>query len=395
MAQALREIALDAPPSVRETLDALGRTEDVRLAPGRRRVAIACYHANGLAVGDIELARLPEGPTATLTSLELVTSPLVREPHGLDWVDDETLVVASRAGGVAVLRVAGSDLAPLGPGATSDRVDAPGSVAVRPLEGNRHEVIVCENWRSEVVRFELDERGALSEGRTILRTWLDLPDGIASSSDGRWLAVSNHNTHSVLVFDREAAHESGDPVAVLRGVDYPHGIRFALEDRRLLVADAGAPCLHVFAADAGWSGAAFPAATVDVMDEPTFRRGRHNPAEGGPKGIDLDSATEILLVTCEERPLALFDAAAVLERPERVGTDSDALLRHELEALASVRTEREATADARAELAAVLATKAWRVTAPARNLYGRLRRAGPLTRSVAGFSRRLGVRLSR
>ena len=305
----------------------------------------------------------------------MVSSPLLREPHGLDWWDDDRLVVANRAGGVIVLRLAGSELVPSGGEESPGGIDAPGSVAVRAIGANRHEVLVCDNWRSQVARYELDARGTLTDGRPILGRWLDLPDGIASSSDGRWLAVSNHNTHSVLVFDRDRAQDDGDPAAILRGVDYPHGLRFAADDRRLLVADAGAPRVHVFAASAnGWTGAAYPVATIDVMDEPTFLRGRRNPAEGGPKGIDLDLATQILLVTCEERPFACFDVAEVLERPERVGIDGDALLRHELAALAAARAEREATASARAELAAVLATKAWRLTAPARRLYAMLGR---------------------
>jgi Lipoprotein LpqB beta-propeller domain len=375
MPQPLPEIAFDAPRGVRETLGELGRTEDVRLAPGRRRVAIACYHAERIAVGDVELTRSPEGPSVAVTRLELLSSPLLREPHGVDWRDDETLVVANRGGAVAVLRLAGSELAPVGGEAPPGGVDAPGSIVVRRLEGNRHEVLVCDNWRSEVARYELDANGTLTGGWPLLGRWLDLPDGIASSDDGRWLAVSNHNTHSVLVFDREAAEQDVDPAAVLRGVDYPHGLRFAANDSRLLVADAGSPRVHVFVAPAdGWTGPAYPAATIDVMDEPTFLRGRRNPAEGGPKGIDLDPRTHVLLVTCEERPLAFFDAAPVLERPEDIGIDRGALLRHELAALAAARAEREATANARAELAAVLGTKAWRLTAPARRLYAALGR---------------------
>ena len=89
---------------------------------------------------------------------------------------------------------------------------------------------------------------------------------------------------------------------MLRGATYPHGLRFAADDRRLLVADAGAPYVHVFAADGSWQGASYPASTIRVMDDETFERARHNPQEGGPKGIDLDPRTKLLIVTSESTP---------------------------------------------------------------------------------------------
>jgi Lipoprotein LpqB beta-propeller domain len=381
MARDLPQIALEMPSEAREVLGSLGRTEDIRLAPNGRRVAIACYWRDGIAVGDVELARTPSGPAAALTRLELLNSPVLREPHGLDWRDDETLVVANRAGGVALLRLADGELVPIG---APVEVDAPGSLAVRPLDGRFHEVLVCENWRNEIARLVILEHGDIRVAPAAQRAWLDLPDGVALGRDGRWLAVSNHNTHTVFVFDREAG-ENGDPAAVLRGVDYPHGLQFAADDSVLLVADAGAPYVHVFSRPGeAWRGASFPAASVAVLDDPTFRRGRRNPMEGGPKGIDLDPSTDVLMVTCEELPLAFFDAAALLERPEELGADADALLRHELEALGAVQRERQETERVRAELAAIVATKAWRLTGPARRLYGGLRGAARRGRSAGG-----------
>jgi hypothetical protein len=381
MASPLPQIALEMPSEVRDVLRSLGRTEDVRLAPDGQRLAIACYWRDAIAVCDVELARSASGPTAALTRLELLSSPLLREPHGLDWRDDNTLVVANRAGAVALLRLVDDELVPLG---TPVDLDAPGSVTVRSLDDGSHEVLVCENWRNEIARLVLHGDSDIRVARAAQCAWLDLPDGVALGGGGRWLAVSNHNTHTVFVFDREAG-EDGDPAAVLRGVDYPHGLRFAADDCMLLVADAGAPHIHVFARPADvWRGASFPAATVAVLDEPTFRRGRHNPMEGGPKGVDLDPSTDVLMVTCEELPLAFFDATELLERPQELGVDADALLLHELEALGAVQRERQETDRVRAELSAVVATKAWRLTAPARRLYGGLRRTGRPGRSRGG-----------
>ena len=150
MVEALREIVLEAPDVVHRTLASLGRTEDVRLAPGGRRLAIACYGRGAIAVGDVEVAPSAGAPTVRLTRLEILSSPLLEEPHGLDWQDDDTLVVANRAGHLSVLRIAEGELVEV----SSTPTDAPGSVALTPVGGGGHAALVCGNWNSVVTRFE-------------------------------------------------------------------------------------------------------------------------------------------------------------------------------------------------------------------------------------------------
>ena len=50
------------------------------------------------------------------------------------------------------------------------------------------------------------------------------------------------------------------------------------------------------------------------MDEAAFSRGRTNPQEGGPKGLAINSGSNVLVVTSEFQPLAFFDVPALLER---------------------------------------------------------------------------------
>jgi len=50
MARDLPQIALEMPSEAREVLGSLGRTEDIRLAPNGRRVAIACYWRDGIVL---------------------------------------------------------------------------------------------------------------------------------------------------------------------------------------------------------------------------------------------------------------------------------------------------------------------------------------------------------
>jgi hypothetical protein len=394
------EIGFDAPPDVRDALAALGRTEDVRLAPSGRRLAIACFARDRIAVAEVEINVSPSGPAIAVTSLDLVASPALREPHGLDFVDDDTLVVGNRAGGVAMLRLPRSseaeEMTTTGPvvGEIGHLLDAPGSVAVHSDGPGRYEVLACNNWINTVTRHKLDASGALIDGAVVLRKWLDIPDGIALSHDGRLLAVSNHNTHGVFLYEYSKLDEHADPIGILRGLKYPHGVRFGAGDRCLVVADGGAPHVHVFLASGReWEGVGYPAATITVMDDDTFARGHHNPREGGPKGIDVDPRTNVLVVTSECLPLAFFDLGAALDGGE-FHRASDALLRSELDLLAEAKsikavataeaselraeTERiraeceqlRATAAEAAEtselLAKILRSKSWRMAEPAR-----------------------------
>ena len=371
VAAAVRFQAADA---VRDAVAGLGRTEDVRFSPSGRRLAIACYGTERIALVDVELELGSEGLRVELTGIELHQPAGLREPHGIDFLDEDTLAVANRGGGVLLLRPPSADseeLTLVEPDDGGGLLDSPGSIAVRPLESGGHEVLTCNNWTSTVARHTLVAGESLTRGEIIARRRLDLPDGLALSRDGQWLAVSNHNTHCVLVYAYESAGEESEPVGVLRGVMYPHGLRFAEDDRLLLVADAGAPFVHVFEANDGWRGARFPIAAIRVMDEDTFARGHGTPEEGGPKGLDIDDRTGVLVVTSEHQPLAFFDPSTALVG-ERSGDLDDILLRYELEVLARAETFKtnaeQDVANARAQLAEILATKAWRLTAPVRRL---------------------------
>jgi hypothetical protein len=77
------------------------------------------------------------------------------------------------------------------------------------------------------------------------------------------------------------------------------------------------------------------------MSDETFHRGRVNPAEGGPKGIDVHHPSGILAVTAECSPLGLF----ALDDLPAVTVDEDAVLRYELDVLAEARASRALAAD--------------------------------------------------
>jgi DNA-binding beta-propeller fold protein YncE len=106
-----------------------------------------------------------------------------------------------------------------------------------------------------------------------------------------------------------------EPAGILSGVNYPHGVLFSPDDKFVFVADAGAPNVLVYARDGdSWQGLRYPVKSVRVMDDETFLRGRKNPEEGGPKGIDANRDMNVLVTTTTQQILAFYDVPRMLNQ---------------------------------------------------------------------------------
>lgn len=298
----------------------LGRTEDIRFSPGGMRLAVAGFRKGTCLVLGVQVS---DGPEVVLTSALEVTSEALREPHGFDFITNDRLVVANRGGAVTVFRLPDQadgevTLKPETVIARTwprDVVQSPGSVVAFEMTKGRIGLLVCQNYARRVSfhEFRAGQRWLPVWGRIALTQGLDIPDGIATTPGQKQVAVSSHNTHEVLIYDwRPSTGPEAKPVARLTGVQYPHGLRFANAGARLFVADAGSPAVYVFdRPDWGWIGDIEPSAVFAPVTEAVFRNGRHNPQEGGPKGIDIDPSGRVLVVTNEEQPLAAFDLRAL------------------------------------------------------------------------------------
>jgi DNA-binding beta-propeller fold protein YncE len=319
------EIEYRAPDAVRAVIGALGQTEDVRFSPSNHRLAIAAFNRHRVVVLDVDIAKSGATQAVALTGCVEISSPALNYPHGLDFLDEETLVVANRNGDVAIFKLppAGNHPSELLPVQTlaagkGSLLNAPGSVAVIRRDQRLSELLICNNSGHSVTRHLIDRSAdcSVTGSAVLLKKWLNLPDGVCVSDDRRWIAVSNHNTHGVLLYEcSPSLSEYSSPDGVLRGVYFPHGLRFSSDGQYLFVADAGAPFVHIYASDGrGWRGGRNPAASLRIMDEPLFLRGRQNPQEGGPKGIDVASGMNVLVATSEHQPLVFYDMAAILAK---------------------------------------------------------------------------------
>src|SRR6266513_4737814 len=389
----LVEIRYTAQQSVTDAVGSLGRTEDVRFSPSNRRLAVASYYRNRIVVFDIDIASSSGATQVALTGGVELSSPALQLPHGLDFIDDNTLIVTSRgsearvdgpAANVALFKlppgeeiVRTHEVLPIArwPANGTTLLNAPGSVAVTRVKEDVGEVLICNNYGDTVTSYLLDRAtgGAIRNSEILLHKYLNIPDGVSVSPDRRWIGVSNHTTHNVLLFENSPAlNPDTRPDGILRGVNYPHGLRFSEDGRYLFVADAGVPYVHIYTQDPEqWCGVRHPVASVRIMDDAVFERGQHNPQEGGPKGLDLDTSSKILVLTSECQPLAFFDVPVLLKHAFAGGSAREQRIlgiSHELRLMEESHTKRaeqfmEVTA-LQNSLHALRNSRSWRITAP-------------------------------
>jgi hypothetical protein len=391
-AKMLQPIHWTASARAHDVVARLGRTEDLCFSPANRRLAVVGFGHHRVSIFDITLERDGDGVSAALTGGVELASDVLQYPHGADFLDEDTLIVTNRSGVVCVFDLPiGAPEFPLYERQPADtpRVDdailsSPGSVCVTASSAQVCELLICNNTGHTVTHHQLDvaRRHVTQRSKVLLRKWLDVPDGVTQSADGQWIAVSNHNTHQVLLYDAaQLASEDADPDGILRGAWYPHGLRFSADARYLFLADAGAPLVHVYAADAdGWRGVRYPVASLRIMDEATFERGHLNPEEGGPKGLALDRSSRVLAVTSEWQPLELFSVDAVMracsqqascaQKRHDVGTELELLVKQR----GALRTASNVASELTAAVDYMQTSRSWRFTAPLRRLHSVLRR---------------------
>jgi hypothetical protein len=416
--EADRSIRFSARGDVRAAVERIGRAEDLCFSPDGTRLAIAGLAVERLLILDVEARLAESGPQVALTGFVEIECAAFHYPHGLAWADNTTVIVANREGAITIIalpdaasgsRVKVEPLRLIGTDG-SELIHSPGSVAAIAVGMGLIELLVCNNFVDHVTRHLLDRRRgyAVIASEILIGEGLAVPDGVAHSPSGRWIALSNHEHHTVLLL-RNNAQMGGarEAEGALTGLNYPHGLKFTADERCLLIADAGAPFVRIFTSDTGeWSGRRGPSGEIRVMSDSTFARAHHIPSEGGPKGIDLTLDNALMAISCAHTPLAFFDmrglipandaAASFAERAseaervravllralaaagERVAQESEAVRR-------AGEQDRSALAESRAELRKAYASWSWKLTLPLRWANGHRTR----------FAQRAGRRLQK
>ena len=379
----------------------LGRTEDLRLSPAEDRLAIAGFIKNKILL--IDIAYSPNDEFVDLTDCTEITHPSLNSPHGLTWIDDTHIAVANREGQISILALQESRKA-------GDRVRAsllssitrqdfedlhsPGSVAIVPLGPKLYQLIACNNYNNIVSSHILDagQNFRAISNELLLHEGLEVPDGVSVNHSATWIAVSNHNTNEVYLYENNGELNSrSKPDGKLLGVGVPHGLRFTANAKAILVADAGSQDVRIFHSETGqWFGDFAPAASIQVVDNESFALGHYNELEGGAKGLELCSERPLMFVTCEHVLLSIFkidshigvstdlSGVDILNSPSWASSD---LTTMSLARALHASSERERTQRAaqliqhhshvmflEQRLSAVKNSTSWRVTKPFRQL---------------------------
>jgi len=299
------------------------RSEDVRFSPSSRLAAVVTTQGRILLFA-VDTA----GDPVRAELLTALVSPDLRGPHGVDWVDEETIVVANRQAGFAFFRVpranewqpetavaAVSTVQPHwfgAPGETRslrgrDIVTGPGSLRIH----GGYIYAGC-NKANTITRHRILDGPSCEQGELIAQEQIEIPDSAVVSPDGTWLAVGDHDHHRVLIFRLGEASPSGelsDP-----RMAHPHGTAFDPTGRLLIAADAGGRGLYVFhAPDGNWNVVQTEAASQALgVAEAVFARVQsetpefYRALEGGTKGIDLSKDGRVLVTTCRGQTLSFF-----------------------------------------------------------------------------------------
>ena len=313
-------LACIGPAEVLDAIASMGRTEDVSWSPDGRRVALAAITLDRVLVVGMDCQFENGQKVLYLTDAVEVASTSLQRPHGLCWISNSIIAVASREGNVSLFDIPRADgltalhtlepLSVIGKQET-ELLSTPGSLCARDLGVGLHELWVCNGFSHYVTHHLLNAAAGFShlDAQLLMQHGLEVPDGVALDSSADWVAVSNHDRHIVALYrNDEFLAPCNEPAAQLRGVSYPHGLCFLAGGRILLVADAGAPHVAVFhRAPFGWHNLAESNAVIRVLDDAVFEQGHHNPREGGPKGIDVHEPWGLMVATCAEQPLAFFD----------------------------------------------------------------------------------------
>ena len=309
---------------VQHALRRIGQTEDVEFSPDDRWLALVGYAENKVLLLNVEL--LTAGTEVVISDYRELISPIFKKPHGVSWIDNETLVVANREGEAHVLRIPKmtnqKSMAPIVLQTffanASPKPSAPSSVRIFKKSPTLYDVLLCDNFDNAIFQTTVDGACSFEQqlGKMLLQLGLDGPDGIAFNAAGSWIAISNHHHNNVLLYKMDAGLDvNSKPAGVLHGVNFPHGVLFTPDDRFILVADAGAPFVGLYSRESGvdWSGDRHPHSLIRVMDDCIFQRTQNdNPEEGGPKGLALDKNADLLVTTSEAQSLSFFNFNSIL-----------------------------------------------------------------------------------
>src|SRR5262249_3285399 len=231
------QINYSASQPATDVIAAMGRTEDIKFSPSNKLLAIAGYAKNKIAVFNIDID-ITDGTKIAVTNAFELYSEQLKEPHGLDFFDEKTIIVTNRSGDAIFLKLPTTgeklsnrfNLTPLEVIRSDDvgLLRGPGSASISRID-KLHEVLICSNYGDYVTRHLVDlSAGCSVKSNEVFLKNLAIPDGVCISKDRGWIALSIQKMRGVFLYEYTSSLNAlSEPDGILRYVFSPHGVRFS------------------------------------------------------------------------------------------------------------------------------------------------------------------------
>ena len=205
-------IDLDIPDSIKIVLNKLGRTEDLSFSPDHRKLALVGYLFNRILILDIKFSEKKDKRQFVISNYLEICSSSFNNPHGVAWINNKTIVVANRLGGAFLLALPNKSkskdqkrvwLTPFRtlPPLTAEHTSAD-CVTAHAIGKGFYEILLCSNNGHYISSHLIDTRQDFHVERSciLLKRRINVPDGVALSDNKAWIAISNHDNHTVFIY---------------------------------------------------------------------------------------------------------------------------------------------------------------------------------------------------
>ena len=291
-------------------LKTIHRTEDVCVSPSKQYIAFTGFETHKILILSIN------NKLNTFDKYLVISCKEFNRPHGVAWLDDNTLVVASRFSNTVVFSFSNEEIVDIAKNVIDYTVLKHQIVkdykrfrcsCVRACirSGNIYDIFVCSNTNGHVLQFTYDlTLRATITSNVLFDDVLAIPDGIALNKQKSLIAVTDYKHASTFIFNYSFNTYQSNLIATLKGAKFPHGVVF-LNDDKILTTCGGTPYVYEYLNTKEiWGGEYTVTSKYRCVEEELFNKHHINEMEGGAKGIDVYN--NYIITTCESTPFFML-----------------------------------------------------------------------------------------
>ena len=268
----------------------IGRCEAVHVSPDSNKVAYASFDMNKIVVFDINA-----GENGVVVERCCFLGPHLKSPHDFTWIDDDSIAVANRNGPAVIFSVSNDERAKV----VFEMSETNSVTSFR--RGDLTRLVFCRTDNSLECCDINNEWELVSKGELCRAGSFKVPDGVAISPSGRFLAVTSALSNEIFLCDPDGEVQ---PIKI-GSSERPHGVCF-LSDDLILSTGGGDPFLYCWGVDGS-----FKFKFKALSKEQYSLRG--SDIEGGVKGICFCPSLQLLFLTCPNAPFLIYDANPILK----------------------------------------------------------------------------------